>query len=280
MRRFLWVAIVSALLIAFSAVVPESAWTSVADLPAHPLFVHGVVVLVPLLSLSVIVGLFWSPLLRRTYLFVIAAYGVLAAGAIAAKKSGEQLAAIVGMPERHEQLGTILVPVTIALFVTFTLFALVAFVTPQKALAVVFAALVGLQAGASIPLTIVVGHSGADSVWGQLAEVSDEVEESELSSETSGEMTTAPEPAPVPTEALREISADEVRQHGSAEDCWTIVNGAVFDVTPFVGRHPGGQSAISQICGVDGSALFADQHSGQGSPERELAQLKIGVLAP
>lgn len=85
---------------------------------------------------------------------------------------------------------------------------------------------------------------------------------------------------PVPSDVPMEITRDEVALHSTPEDCWTIVNGDVYDLTPFVGRHPGGRTAISQICGGDGTALFTGQHTGQGSPERELSSLKIGVLAP
>lgn len=277
MKRFVWVSSISALLILLAAIVPDSAWSSLAGLPLHPLLVHGVVVLIPLLSVFVLVGLFVTRLLKASYLFVIVGYGVLAAGAIGAKKSGEQLAEVVGLPERHEQLGTILVPLSIGLFVAFTLFALFAFVTEKKALAIVLAVLVGLQAGASIPLTILVGHSGAESVWGDVT-VNTETDDEELEegvAEATQETVT-----PVPDAAAKLITADEVALRSTPEDCWTIVNGAVYDLTSFVGRHPGGRSAISQICGADGTELFTGQHGGQGSPERELASLKIGELAP
>lgn len=277
MKRFVWVSSISALLILLAAIVPDSAWSSLAGLPLHPLLVHGVVVLIPLLSVFVLVGLFVTRLLRASYLFVIVGYGVLAAGAIGAKKSGEQLAEVVGLPERHEQLGTILVPLSIGLFVAFTLFALFAFVTEKKALAIVLAVLVGLQAGASIPLTILVGHSGAESVWGEVA-VNTNSEEEDLDEGVIEESQTTV--TPMPDSAAQPITADEVALHSTPEDCWTIVSGTVYDLTSFVGRHPGGRSAISQICGADGTELFTGQHGGQGSPERELASLKIGELAP
>ena len=70
----------------------------------------------------------------------------------------------------------------------------------------------------------------------------------------------------------------EVARHASATDCWTTVNGNVYNLTPFVSRHPGGVGAISQICGVDGTAAFTDQHGGQRKPEKELAGLEIGNL--
>lgn len=283
MKRFLWVSGASLALIVISALLPDGLWASVGGLPAHPVIVHGIVVLVPLVSLFVIVSLFIPSLLAKSHLWVIGGYGVLAAGAIGAKKSGEQLAEIVGMPEQHEQFGTILVPIVIALFVAFALLSLVAVVAPQRTLAILLAIVVGVLGGASIPLTIIVGHSGAESVWGEvLPAPSDEDEfEEELDESIRVESTPAPTPAPAPStdSAPRVITADEVAQHSTPEDCWTIVNGEVYDLTSFVGKHPGGRSAISQICGTDGTALFTGQHGGQGAPERQLSSLKLGVLA-
>lgn len=70
----------------------------------------------------------------------------------------------------------------------------------------------------------------------------------------------------------------QVAQHASAASCYTVVSGSVYDVTAFVTKHPGGQSAIKSMCGVDGTAAFSAQHGGQGSPASTLAKYKIGVL--
>ena len=204
MKRFLWVSGASLALIVISALLPDRLWASVGGLPAHPVIVHGIVVLVPLLSLFVIVALFIPPLLAKSHLWVIGGYGVLAAGAVAAKKSGEQLAEIVEMPEQHQQFGTLLVPIVIALFVAFALLSLFAVVAPKRVLAVVLAIVVGVLGGTSIPLTIIVGHSGAESVWGKVLPASgDEEEESEeeLDESIRVESTTAPTPAPAPSTA-------------------------------------------------------------------------------
>lgn len=71
----------------------------------------------------------------------------------------------------------------------------------------------------------------------------------------------------------------EVAKHRSSSDCWTVVNGSVYNLTSFVSNHPGGVSAISKLCGIDGTSQFENQHGGQRRPENELASLKIGELA-
>lgn len=70
----------------------------------------------------------------------------------------------------------------------------------------------------------------------------------------------------------------EVAMHNSASSCWSAINGSVYDLTSWIGKHPGGQQAILSICGKDGSAAFNDQHDGQRRPANELAGFKIGLL--
>ena len=75
------------------------------------------------------------------------------------------------------------------------------------------------------------------------------------------------------------FTMQQVAVHNSAASCYSAISGSVYDLTPFVGRHPGGAAAIKSLCGVDGTAAFTGQHGGQGRPVSELASLKIGVLA-
>jgi cytochrome b involved in lipid metabolism len=71
---------------------------------------------------------------------------------------------------------------------------------------------------------------------------------------------------------------DEVRRHDTPDDCWTVVDGNVYDVTTFVARHPAGAGAIEDMCGKDASDDFLGEHGGQGEPEKWLETLKIGVV--
>lgn len=87
--------------------------------------------------------------------------------------------------------------------------------------------------------------------------------------------TTPTKPAAQPgTYTMAQVSA-----HASAASCWTVVNGAVYDLTPAINLHPGGKAAILSMCGKDSTARFEGQHGGQAKPENMLAGLKIGTLA-
>jgi cytochrome b involved in lipid metabolism len=70
----------------------------------------------------------------------------------------------------------------------------------------------------------------------------------------------------------------EVATHDSKSSCWTAIRGAVYDLTDWVGKHPGGEEAIASLCGKDGTQSFVAQHEGQENPESVLAGYRIGAL--
>jgi hypothetical protein len=87
----------------------------------------------------------------------------------------------------------------------------------------------------------------------------------------------------------RSISVQEVALHKIGTDCWTIVNGKVYDITSYVPRHPGG-AEILRACGTDGTSLFTQRTTttgekvGSGTPHSDsaadqLARMQIGVVA-
>ena len=69
----------------------------------------------------------------------------------------------------------------------------------------------------------------------------------------------------------------DVASHNTRESCWTSINGSVYDLTSWIPQHPGGEAAILQLCGTDGSAKFNGKHSGSAQQERILAGFKIGA---
>ncbi len=84
------------------------------------------------------------------------------------------------------------------------------------------------------------------------------------------------------------FSAEEVASHSTEDDCWTIIDGNVYDLTTYIPRHQGGDE-ILRACGVDGSSLFnqrktdSGEQVGSGTPHssnaaRQLESLKIGEL--
>lgn len=94
----------------------------------------------------------------------------------------------------------------------------------------------------------------------------------------SPSVNTIPTLAPTPA-GPKSYSLAEVAKHSSDSSCWSAINGKVYDLTAWIGQHPGGKNAILSICGKDGSSAFNDQHGGQRRPANELAGYEIGILA-
>lgn len=80
------------------------------------------------------------------------------------------------------------------------------------------------------------------------------------------------------TTSIQSFTLAQIAAHSTALDCYSAINGSVYDLTPFVNQHPGGAGAIKSLCGVDGSSAYNGQHGGASRPANELASLKIGVL--
>jgi len=86
-----------------------------------------------------------------------------------------------------------------------------------------------------------------------------------------------------PAEAGRSASAmsfsmAQVAGHNQPSDCWSAINGQVYDLTGWISRHPGGPEAIIGLCGADGSAAFNGQHGRSQKAQAALVLLKIGSL--
>lgn len=98
-------------------------------------------------------------------------------------------------------------------------------------------------------------------------------------------VTILPTPRPVATTptsvgtTLKTYTMAQVALHNNAASCFTHIAGGVYDVTSFISAHPGGTSAITVICGRDGTAFFEAQHGGASKPENMLASLKVGIIA-
>ena len=147
---------------------------TLSGLPAHPLFVHIPVVLVPLAASAAVILVVFPQHIRRFGWWVAGFAGIGALGAILAAGSGEALEDRVeetAALERHTDLGEVARTVSILLFVV-----LVALVLGhrlligrrlRRALAVVVVGAVSVGAVATIAGA---GHSGAESVWSDVVD--------------------------------------------------------------------------------------------------------------
>ena len=70
----------------------------------------------------------------------------------------------------------------------------------------------------------------------------------------------------------------QVAAHADRTSCWTAIFGSVYDLTEWIGQHPGGSQRILPLCGTDATAAFSAQHGGQARPASELATFFLGPL--
>ena len=59
---------------------------------------------------------------------------------------------------------------------------------------------------------------------------------------------------------IRRIPLAEIRQHNKVYDGWTILRGKVYNISPYLAYHPGGESILKQVLGRDSTALFDKYH--------------------
>lgn len=81
------------------------------------------------------------------------------------------------------------------------------------------------------------------------------------------------------TAATKSYTLAAVKAHKSAANCWSAVNGKVYNLTKWIAKHPGGSSVIKAMCGKVATAAFTGQHGLGGRPASTLAAYKIGTLA-
>lgn len=50
---------------------------------------------------------------------------------------------------------------------------------------------------------------------------------------------------------------EDVKEHKSYDDAWTVLNGKVYNMTAYLPFHPGGEKEIMRCAGRDGTRLFS-----------------------
>lgn len=275
-------------------VVAEGALDLVMGLPAHPLMVHFAVVLLPLAAAGLI-AIVLLPRLRAPLGWVVM-LGLLAGvgTSVLAKESGEAFAARVGWPTQHARLGDVLPLIAFALLIVgFGWFWLqrrdrAAQRDRTTTMTRLVAAVACVLAVAAIVLTAVVGHTGAVAVWegrinpssapGTPAAQAPPAMSGSTSVVTGSTAANGSAANGSGSNATATLTMDDVAQHASSGDCWSVVNGTVYDLTSWISQHPGGSGSIESMCGIDATDAFGAQHSGQRTPEKVLAGFEVGPL--
>ncbi|CDS12559.1 hypothetical protein LRAMOSA04753 [Lichtheimia ramosa] len=63
---------------------------------------------------------------------------------------------------------------------------------------------------------------------------------------------------------------EEIAKHNKREDLWMVIDGKVYDITPFVDEHPGGEEVLIDEGAKDATGPFEDV--GHSPDARELLE--------
>uniref|UniRef100_A0A7S1TD50 Cytochrome b5 heme-binding domain-containing protein n=1 Tax=Compsopogon caeruleus TaxID=31354 RepID=A0A7S1TD50_9RHOD len=77
----------------------------------------------------------------------------------------------------------------------------------------------------------------------------------------------------------REVSMLELQQHTKKQSCWMVIHGDVYDVTPFLLDHPGGDDVLLDWAGKDATRGFEDVGHSNDARE-EMKKLYVGKILP
>ena len=151
-----------------------SLFDTIFGLPVHALVVHAAVVFVPLAALGAILMALRPSFSRRFGTLEVIVAAVAAASSFVAKESGEQLAARVGTPEQHAELGAVMPLVAGGLFLLVLVFWLFDRGIPANKFRPVWLRVLGvimiLASLVALYWTIRVGHTGAVAAWSAIIE--------------------------------------------------------------------------------------------------------------
>uniref|UniRef100_A0A3Q1ALE8 Cytochrome-b5 reductase n=1 Tax=Amphiprion ocellaris TaxID=80972 RepID=A0A3Q1ALE8_AMPOC len=75
-----------------------------------------------------------------------------------------------------------------------------------------------------------------------------------------------------------EVTEEELQKHNRRDDCWTCIRGMVYNVTPYMDYHPGGEEELMKAAGKDATDLF-DQVHRWVNYESMLKECLVGRMA-
>lgn len=148
---------------------------TISGIPAHALWVHGMVVLAPLTALLEILCAFW-PAARRRLVWLVLAFAVVTTVLTPLTTSaGEWLLEHGGPPrpilQEHADRGEWMIYFSVALLIVAVALAALHWAenrsdTPRKAAAAVLAVVTLVVGVSSIVAVVRIGDAGAQALWG------------------------------------------------------------------------------------------------------------------
>ncbi|KAF8501530.1 cytochrome b5 [Russula emetica] len=79
--------------------------------------------------------------------------------------------------------------------------------------------------------------------------------------------------------SLARIPPSMLRLHNKRDDAWAAFNGKVYNITPYLDFHPGGEKELMRVAGRDGTKLFSLTHAWV-NVDFMLDSCLVGFLVP
>jgi len=77
----------------------------------------------------------------------------------------------------------------------------------------------------------------------------------------------------------KQYTWEEVAQHNTEASAWCYIGNTVYDITPWLNRHPGGKEVLLLVAGRDISDLFVTYHPFTDRAAEVIAKYKIGEIS-
>ncbi|WVN86413.1 uncharacterized protein L203_101577 [Cryptococcus depauperatus CBS 7841] len=77
--------------------------------------------------------------------------------------------------------------------------------------------------------------------------------------------------------SFQRVTLAELKEHNTRNDAWSAFNGMVYNITPYLPFHPGGEDELMRVAGRDGTRLFMLTHSWVNM-DYMLKECMVGVL--
>jgi cytochrome b involved in lipid metabolism len=69
------------------------------------------------------------------------------------------------------------------------------------------------------------------------------------------------------------LSLTELAKHNSGASCWLLISSKIYDVTPYLNSHPGGEAEILKTCGTDATVIYDNRDNTGSHSSRARAML-------
>ncbi len=117
--------------------------------------------------------------------------------------------------------------------------------------------------------TIIIFVMGAGALYASLIKSTPEKESTIIPITTESNQQ---ENEDLQTNAVKTYSLSEIALHKTENDCWTSINGKVYNITELIPNHPAGKEKIMKGCGIDATTIFSRV------PKHDLDLLKQNIM--